>query len=511
MRPGLLFAGLDVSPADLPPAPPDLVADLELERLFAAMAAGDDEILEVARRVMPAGLVSADEIRYRQAILRDLLATPAIARELYRIAGEAVAAERRAWGGGLRNAELVLRRSVGVLDGFLGSLREVWAVAERHADDVTAPGLVAFFERVRTELDDAYLAQAAAHVRRLRERRLVVTARLGVGNRGFDYVLRRPADGRSRLRERVGLAASRGMAVDVTLHDQNAMNALAELRSAAIVPAAAAVHEAVGHILGFFRLLRAEVAFYLGCANLRAALVGTDVAVTFPEPAGFGERVLTARGIVDPCLALAVAGPVVGNDIDADGFGLVVVTGANGGGKSTLLRAVGLAQVMLQAGMFVSATELRAGLRSNVLSHFGREEESKPDGGRLDAELRRLSALVDGATPASLILLNESMSTTNERDGAGIAHEVVTGLADAGATVWFVTHLYELARRLHAEAAPGVLFLRAERGSGADRPFRVVEAPPLPTSFGMDRYRRLRAPATDGPPASPVRSPGTPP
>jgi DNA mismatch repair ATPase MutS len=149
--------------------------------------------------------------------------------------------------------------------------------------------------------------------------------------------------------------------------------------------------------------------------------------------------------------------------------------------------------MMLQAGMFVSATELRAGLRSNVLSHFGREEEARPDGGRLEDELRCLSALVEAATPASLVLPNASLSTTNERDGAGIAQEVVTGLADAGATVWFVTHLYELARRLHADETPGVLFLRAERGSGAERPFRLVEAPPLPTSFGMDRYRRLRA------------------
>ncbi len=493
MRPGLLFADRDVDPADLPPPPGDLVADLELERLYAAMAAGDEEVLGVVRRVVPAWLIAADEIRYRQAVLRDVLATPGIALELYRIAGDAIAAERRAWGGGLRSAELVLRRSVGVLDGFLVSFREVRSVAERHADHVSSPGLLAFFDRVRTELDDAWLAEAADHVRRLRERRLVVTARLGPGNRGVDHVLRRPADGRSRLRDRVGLAASRGMAVDVTLHDQNAMNALAELRSAAIVPAASAVQEAVGHILAFFRLLRVEVAFYLGCANLRDALGRADVGVSFPEPAGLGERQLRARGIVDPCLALAVDGPVIGNDVEADGYGLVVVTGANGGGKSTLLRAVGLAQVMLQAGMFVSATELRAGLRSNVLTHFSREEGTVPDGGRLDAELRRLSALVGRATPGSLVLLNESLSTTNERDGAAIAHGVVTGLVDAGATVWFVTHLYALARRLQADDAPGVLFLRAERGSGAERPFRVVEAPPLSTSFGMDRYRRLRA------------------
>jgi DNA mismatch repair ATPase MutS len=322
----------------------------------------------------------------------------------------------------------------------------------------------------------------------------VVTARLGPGNRGADYVLRRPADRRTGLRERVGLAAVRGMVVDVTLHDQNAMNALADLRSEAIVPAAAAVHESVGHILGFFRQLRAELGFYVGCANLHGELRERGVELCWPEPGETGERRFSARGLVDPCLALAVDAPVVGNDVGADGIGLVIVTGANGGGKSTLLRAVGLAHVMLGAGMFVAASELRAGPRSNVLTHFTREEQARADGGRLDAELGRLSALVDAATPSSLVLLNESLSTTNERDGAGIAHDVVTGLMDAGASVWFVTHLYELARRLRDDATPDVRFLRAERGDGGERPYRVVEAPPLSTSFGMDRWRRDRRP-----------------
>jgi MutS domain V len=495
MRAGLLFADRDVDPADLPPAWPDLMPDLELERLYAAMAAGDAEILAVVRRVVPTGLAIAEEVRHRQAILDDVLAAPDLARDLYRIAGEAIEAERRAWGGGLRNMELVLRRSVGVLDGFLGSLREVRMVAERHAGSVRSPGLVAFFGRIAVELDDAWLDDAGGQVRRLRDRRLVVTASLGPGNRGVDYVLRRPADRRAGLRERAGLPPARGMSVDVTLHDQNAMNAmnaLAELRSQAIVPAAAAVQESVGHILGFFRLLRAELAFYLGCANLHGELRRRGVELSWPEPGEAGERRFAARGLVDPCLALAVEAPVVGNDVDADGIGLVIVTGANGGGKSTLLRAVGIAQVMLGAGMFVAASELRAGLRSNVLTHFTREEQAGPDAGRLDAELGRLAALVAVATPASLILLNESLSTTNERDGAGIAHDVVTGLVDAGTSIWFVTHLYELARRLEEDATPGVRFLRAERGDGGERPFWLVEASPLPTSFGMDGWRRLR-------------------
>jgi DNA mismatch repair ATPase MutS len=142
----------------------------------------------------------------------------------------------------------------------------------------------------------------------------------------------------------------------------------------------------------------------------------------------------------------------------------------------------------------VAAASFRASLAANVLTHFTREDDAGAAEGRLDAELARLRDVVGQARPTSLVLLNESVSGTNERDAAEIAHGVVTALADAGASVWFVTHLFELARRLQTEADRPILFLRAERGIGGDRPYRVTPAPPLETSFGMDLYRRLRTP-----------------
>ena len=64
----------------------------------------------------------------------------------------------------------------------------------------------------------------------------------------------------------------------------------------------------------------------------------------------------------DVCLALRAENPVVGNDVNADGKSLVIITGANSGGKSTFLRSVGLAQLMMQCGMFVAAVAYRANL-----------------------------------------------------------------------------------------------------------------------------------------------------
>jgi DNA mismatch repair ATPase MutS len=60
---------------------------------------------------------------------------------------------------------------------------------------------------------------------------------------------------------------------------------------------------------------------------------------------------------------------VVPNDLEADGTLLVFITGPNSGGKSTFLRSLGAAQLMMQAGMFVPAERYRASLCDGVFTH----------------------------------------------------------------------------------------------------------------------------------------------
>lgn len=113
-------------------------------------------------------------------------------------------------------------------------------------------------------------------------------------------------------------------------------------------------------------MLRAELGFYLGCVNLRNKLARRDMPVCFPVAHPSGERWLRFCGLYDASLALRLEQPPVSNDANANGKDLVVVTGANQGGKSTFLRGVGIAQILMQAGVFVSATELEALLEHRV-------------------------------------------------------------------------------------------------------------------------------------------------
>ena len=228
----------------------------------------------------------------------------------------------------------------------------------------------------------------------------------------------------------------------------------------------------------------------MSCLNLRDQLLARGQPVTFPAPCAFRPLRMSGEDLRDACLALRTDG-VVGNDVDADGKSLVIITGANSGGKSTFLRSVGLAQLMMQCGMFVAAGSLSASVSAGVFTHFIREEDPGMVSGRLDEELGRLSDIADHIAPHCLILFNESFAATNEREGSAIGRQVVRALLEAGVRVFFVTHQFDFADSFHRQRPDSALFLRAPRQPDGRRTFKLTVAEPLPTSYGKDIYDRI--------------------
>lgn len=183
---------------------------------------------------------------------------------------------------------------------------------------------------------------------------------------------------------------------------------------------------------------------------------------------------------------------------------MVVITGANQVGKSTFLRSVGLAQLMMQCGMFVPAERFRANVCDGVFTHYKREEDATMESGKLDEELSRMNTIVDAITPNALLLCNESFASTNEREGSEIARQVIRAMLEAGIKVLVVTHLFDLARGFYLQGAETSLFLQAERHPDGKRTFRLAEGDPFPTSYGPDFYERIFGTAPPAPAA--VRS-----
>ncbi len=102
-----------------------------------------------------------------------------------------------------------------------------------------------------------------------------------------------------------------------------------------------------------------------------------------------------------------------------------------------------------------------------------------------------MSLIVDQVRPGSLVLLNESFASTNEREGSEIGRQIVGALLEARVKVVYVTHMFDLASRFHAARSEESLFLRAERLPDGRRTFRLIEGEPLPTSHGQDIYHAI--------------------
>jgi hypothetical protein len=481
------------APQQRTPEPEDaLTQDLELETLWAAMADGDEFLHETAQRATLSSLSDPDAIVYRQQVLADCLAHPDVVRELYRLSIEALENERR--GGGFWHTdrtETILNRSVGVLTLHLGVLRRLRQLADQQAEHFSSEGFTRFFGMLRDELTDDYLSSVEEHLRELRFKRgLLESAELGTGDKGRHYIVRRLREQRWTDRLPFG-SREPSYTFSIPLRDEAGSQALEEIRSRGLSLVANAVAQAADHIRDFFTMLRLELAFYLGCLNLHESLERKGEPICFPTPAPAGQVQLTATDLYDICLALHVRGRVVGNDVHADEKPLVVITGASQGGKSTLLRSLGLAQLMMQCGMFVGAKSLRASVCAGVFTHYKREEDSAMTGGKLDEELRRMSQIADHIRPRSVLLCNESFASTNEREGSEIAAQVINAMLDKQIRVVFVSHMYELTHGLHAQRRRDALFLRASREEDGRRTFKIVEAAPLPTSYGADSYRRI--------------------
>jgi DNA mismatch repair ATPase MutS len=467
-----------------------LTQDLGLDILFNSMAAGDRFLFDVARVAILSSVTDADTIAYRQRVFHDCAEREPVIRELYELTIEAITRERKDYLSFMsRYPSGILSRSVDVLQMFVGMLKKLRGIAKRQAGQFQSEGFSRLFAMLQAELADDYFAEIERHLQQLKFRDgVLISAKLGRGNKGENYVLRKPHDDNRNWLVRLVSAKPPGYTFRLHPRDEGGARALGMLRDQGVNLVANALAQSTDHILSFFQMLRTELAFYVGCLNLRRQLIDMQEPICFPIPVPAATRGLSFSGLYDVCLALSKKQKVVGNDLDSRGKDITVITGANTGGKSTFMRSIGLAQLMMQAGIFVPAEAFTANICAGLLTHYKREEDTTMESGKLDEELSRMSEIVEHLTPNSLVLLNESFAATNEREGSEIARQVVKALAEKGVEIVFVTHLYEFAGGLFEANLDNALFLRAERRDDGTRTFKIVAGKPLQTSYGKDLY-----------------------
>jgi hypothetical protein len=471
-----------------------LVADLELEVLFAAMAGKDQLVYDVVRKVLLTGVGNdIDTILYRQQAVRDCLANPSEIHRMYALANEVFQRQTKIWGHWRESPSGRLDYSVEVMKIYVDVFKRLRALADQSAAKFKSETFTNLFATLRRELSDGYFAVIDSQLKQLRFRGGVpVSAALGQGLRGIGYTLRRVRQPNGWL-ERMFGDGRRVYKIYLAPRDEAGANAMNELRDRGSALAAGALARSADHVVSFYYQLQTELAFYIGCLGLHGRLRDLRAPFSFPSVTDRGKPRLACKDLYDVSLALSANQRPVGNDINADGKPLIVVTGANQGGKTTFLRSFGLAQLMMQGGMFVGAAQLRANAVDGVFTHFRREEDASMKSGKFDEELGRMSDIVDVIAPHSLLLFNESFAATNEREGSEIARQIATALLERPNKVAFVSHQYAFSHGLFESRRESTLFLRAERRDDGQRTFKLIEGEPLSTSFGEDVYREVFA------------------
>jgi DNA mismatch repair protein MutS len=253
---------------------------------------------------------------------------------------------------------------------------------------------------------------------------------------------------------------------------------------------------------GFLAALHGDLVFYLAAVRLMERLRGHGLPVCRPDIAPMAERVCELHEAYNLNLALHqmahVAGQasIVTNDVHMGDHGRIgILTGPNQGGKTTYTQMVGLCQLLAQTGVWVPAARARLSPVDNIYTHYPVEEQLTKGTGRFGDEAQRLSQIFAQGTRHSLILLNESLASTNPGESLYIAQDIVRILRRLGARAIFATHLHELAADVAALNASTdgdsyiVSLVASWMGEGEDGPrrsYKIAPGPPLGRSYAHE-------------------------
>ena len=243
----------------------------------------------------------------------------------------------------------------------------------------------------------------------------------------------------------------------------------------------------------FLLNLLGEIEFVVKATEAMRKLrdMGCDLCV--PDIRPMSERAFQATALYNPCVSVKIEEDIVPNDVIFDGNAMIyVLTGPNRGGKSVITCAIGIAQAMLQLGMFLPAKSAVISPVDAIYTHFPTGAEDTIDKGRLGEECARLDEIFDHVTANSLVLLDESLSSTGSYEASYIAAEVLGGLSMVGCRCLFSTHLHELAAEIDninekTKAQGGVPIDTLVAGiESGKRSFRIVRAKPDGKSYARD-------------------------
>lgn len=250
-----------------------------------------------------------------------------------------------------------------------------------------------------------------------------------------------------------------------------------------------AVYQEIAPALARVVQLLCHLEVYLAARVFAAAARSSGLEVCLPrvEPGAS----LSFDGLFNPLLMAMMERPVPCDFAIDHASPIFLVTGPNSGGKTRLLQAVGIAQVLAQAGLYVPCAAARLPLVPGLFASIIELDRADQSEGRLGTELVRLRTLFETVPQGSLVLLDELCSGTNPTEAVEIVQMVLNLLRRLQPVAFVTTHFLEFARQLSAQPeANGFAFLQVEVDGKRGVTYRFIPGV-ASTSLAVGTAQRL--------------------
>ena len=478
------------------PFPAQTIEDLQLVRLAKAMSPSD--YYRLTSEELCALFTSDEEVlRYRQEVFRDVLRFPALESAMEKLLDSLDGWESR--GGSRRGGADAFAVGFSLdeftwLDGYLKKIDAAWR--EFSGIPVESEGFKALLGLLDSLRNSPRYRDAASDFKALCPG-FSAPARMRLGynldselkpGRLKLLAMEPPEDGKTKApQKRKMMLTQRAVEMDAMLLQRVSAQASQDINTFVIRETAA------------LRGLRKELIVCLAVRKLTRSWEDAGLPACFPELRPPEEKAFRAKGLFDPLLLISDKELVVSNDVELrQGGELLILTGANQGGKTVFLLSMGLGQWMAQLGFPVGAAEAAVSPAENILTIFAPNGQRYGRKGLLAEEAGRIAAAVESLTGGSMVLFNEPLTSTGPEETKSISAEVIAVCMAAGARGIWVTHVYELAshRANLEEALPwgsrlGSLRIVLEEVGGETRfTYRVERGEPKGYSHAEDALRR---------------------
>ncbi|MGH7119315.1 MAG: MutS-related protein [Acetobacteraceae bacterium] len=217
-----------------------------------------------------------------------------------------------------------------------------------------------------------------------------------------------------------------------------------------------------------------EVQFYVAYREYIAPLRAAGLGFCMPELSATDKTISVADGF-DLALAHKLTAPdanVVRNDFALEGDErAIIVSGPNQGGKTTFLRMFGQLHYLASLGLPVPGREARLLLFDQLFTHFEREEKVENLRSKFEDDLVRVHRIIERASGRSIVLMNESFSSTSLEDAVLIGKNVVRRMLAKDLICVYVTFVDELSELSRSTVS---MVSTIVPGDSASRTFKIV-------------------------------------